>query len=293
MRHAVGGSAAAASVSFIAYLVIYGDLIGLFAAPIAAMVTFVSAMLLAGFFLHMRFEISGPAYFCLHVLVGVLIGATAAKRNPHIVDWHQYLYNRTTLTVLCPSLAAWLYVAFFLPARNLRRSFAAAHPGVTLVVMTLAIPAMAASIVAAPVPADPSCHNVFRGGRLSARAALNVGLRLKKGESTKLRAIYDDFARDFGLSVRRHRGHRSICNDDVLIEGSAVNGQRGYSLLVYPHEARDGWQPLVQELDCRLRMRWEDSMDYTGDKSLEIARPEFLAESCPKRRGPSAALEKL
>jgi hypothetical protein len=248
---------------------------------LAAMVTFLSAMLLAGFFLHMRREISGPAYFILHVLVGVLIGATLAKRNPHIVDWHQYLYNQTTLTVLCPSMAAWLYVALFLPARAVRGTFAAAHPGVTLVVMTLAVPALAAAIVTAPVPADPSCHNVFRGGRLSARAALDVGLRLKKGESTKLRAIYDDFARDFGLSVRRDRGHRSLCNDEVLIEGSAVNGHWGYLLLVYPHEARDGWQPLVQELDCRLRMRWEESMVYIGDDGGEIARPDFLAESCP------------
>ena len=288
MRHALLGSAVAAMVSFIAYLVIYGDLIGMVAAPIAAIATFISAMLLAGFFLHMRFEVSGLTYFILHVVVGVLIGATLAKRNPHIVDWHQYLYNQTTLTVLCPSLAAWLYVACFLPARKAPRSFAATHPGVTLVVMTLAVPAMAASIVTAPVPTDPSCHNVFRGGRLSARPALNVGLRLKKGESTKLRAIYDDFASDFGLSVRRHRGHRSICNDDVLIEGSAVNGHHGYVLLVYPHEARDGWQPLVQELDCRLRMRWEHSMVYIGGHGGEIARPAFLAESCPLEQLPAA-----
>ena len=267
-------------VVFIAYLVIYGPL-GALAAPIAAMVTFLSAMLLAGFFLHMQSRIGGFGYFILHMLVGVDIGATFAARNPHIVDWHQYLYNQTTLTVSCASMAAWLYVASFLPARNVRESFATAHPGVALVVIALAIPAMAASIVAAPVPTDPSCHNVFRGGRLSARPALDVGLRLKKGESTKLRAIYDDFARDFGLSVRRERGHRSICNDDVLLEGSATNGHRGYRLLVYPHEGRDGWQPLVQELDCRLRMRWEASMVYIGGNGGEIARPQFLAESCP------------
>jgi hypothetical protein len=65
-----------------------------------------------------------------------------------------------------------------------------------------------------------------------------------------------------------------------LIEGLAVNGDDGYPLLVYPHEARDGWQPLVQELDCRLRMRWEESMVYFGGHGGEIARPAFLAASC-------------
>lgn len=265
-----------------------------FAGLVGFLIAFLCALALAPVFWYARSRLSEVPYLLLHLSAGLGIGALRAI-NPYATEWYQYVYNHDALLVSCASLGAWLCVILRAPAgrsKSIRSIYGVAALSPMILVLGLLV--LAIPIVVAPVPTDPSCHNVFRGGRSSASPAIRITLWIEQSEKTALGDLYDRFAAEYHLSIRRHpllpeSTQRSICNDDVVIEagGSVRDGQQ--SLAFYPHIGGSGWEPMANDLICRLEARWGDTLVFTGDGGEKIPRPAILGDKCPagERQGTS------
>lgn len=251
---------------------------------IAGGATFCAAIVLSIPFKVARERLSGPAYFLLHLAVGLGIGAYRAAQGPYVFELHQYIFNQDALMVTCASLGAWLFVVLTVsPGGEPRSSGSILRDEKRYPVLLFGLAALVVPILVAPVPEDPSCHNALRGGRTSVQSTLRLMIRIPENQAKRLDSIYGQFAEDYSLSTRRFDSHpdfpyRSLCNDDVKIELTGIfNGDRHVVGFV-EHEHASGWEPLAGELLCRLASEWGvDTITYDGGELGEgIEKPEIF-----------------
>ncbi|MDJ0709524.1 MAG: hypothetical protein QNJ14_03990 [Woeseiaceae bacterium] len=261
--------------------------IGQIAGIVAFGVALFWALILSPIFYFARSNTTEVPYFLLHLGVGVSIGAIRAASNPYASTWTHYVYNHDALLVSCASMAAWLYVVLQTPPGSTRlegrsKASRAASP----VVLILGLALLPIAIISTPIPVDPSCHNVFRGGRTSAAPAILLNIRVPDSDKAELGALYDSFAEDFDLSIRGHRQSadstsRSICNDDVVISAGGTHPPDGrHTLSFFQHISGTGWEPLASELICRIEAKWSDSMTFSGRGGEDIPKPAIVAKDC-------------
>ena len=284
-----GAAAYAALVVGIGMFASYGGGtygIGFFAGCIAFFVALFFASVLAPCFWSARHVMSEFQYFCFHLVVGIGLGTMYAGRNPYALEWHQFVYNHDAFLISCASMAAWLFIALIVPPgkkRKYRDGWVAAF---SPVILFLAAMLLSVPIYVAPVPTDPSCHNVFLGGRTSASPAIRLTIFVGPSGHRKLPELYERFAADYGLSIRGHAyrsdsPQRSICNDDVKIDAGGVFGPEGkHDVAFFPHLGGEGWEPLASELICRLDAEWGDTLTFTGNGGEINALTEIIAAPC-------------
>ena len=260
--------------------------IGQIAGIVAFGVTFFWALVFAPLFYFAKREFSEINYFLLHLGIGLGFGAMRAARNPYVTEIHQYIYNNDAIVVSCASMAAWLYVVLLVKpgdANDKRRLRIRKEYSPFALFVALAV--LAIPISTAPKPTDPSCHNTLRNGRMSASPSVRIRMTIAEDEISELTRVYEQFAADYGLSIRGHAllpeaAQRNICNEDVTISAGGVfkNGRHGIGF--YQSEHGSGWEPMASDLICRLESRWADTMIYTGGGGEEIHKPEIVALGC-------------
>ncbi len=260
--------------------------IGFFAGAIAFGVAFFCALILALPFHLARNKLAEAPYFLLHLIVGIGIGALRATQNPYTNEWHHYIYNYDALLVSCASLAAWLYVVLHVPPGRpkLSRTHSAIVAG-SPVALLAGLVLLPIPIIHSSVPADPSCHNSFRGGRTTARASIRMTISVKQTDKAALSSVYDRFAKDFDLSSRGHpllpeSTQRNMCNDDVKISAGGTHSNGKHSIGFYPHIGGASWEPMASELVCRLESKWGASLTFTGGGGEVISRPSEISQEC-------------
>jgi hypothetical protein len=177
-------------------------------------------------------------------------------------------------------MAAWLYVASHVAPgrkRSKRVSIPADWRPVVLIIGLVLLPI---PIIVAPIPEDPSCHNTLRGERSSASPAAMLHVQIGESKSRELAEIYDQFEDDYSLSVRKHNStSRSICNEDVTIKVGGTPNER-YIVIFYEHTDGAGWEPMANELICRLEAKWGDTMVFTGGGGEEVPKPAIFPKEC-------------
>lgn len=272
-------------VAFTIFFDYRAHVVGGFAALVALVIAFMCTLALAPVFFWARGNISEIAYFLLHLFVGLGIGAYRAAKNPYATDWRDLILVPESLIVVAASLSAWLFVVVTVsPRRPLRRRPESwKNPGrVGLLLVFLVLPA---PVMVSKSATDPSCHNTFRGGRISARPELRLRFQLSERDRARIDMLYDEFAHSHELSVRAHpyvpeSQQRSLCNDDVVFSSGGVFEEGRHGLSVYPHEDAGDWGPLAGSLVCFLEQNVESDIHYTGADGEQIDRPGFLLESC-------------
>ena len=269
--------------------------LGPFVAVLAFVPAFLCAVLLAFLiFAKARVKLNELHYFLLHLGVGVLIGSILAARNPHVTGLWGLVYNHQAALAWTASLAAWLYVVLYVPAGRMHAEVARPKLGeYSPIVLIIGLIVLPIPIIIAPTPTDPSCHNVLRGGRLSASVSGSMRMIVPAEDVSTLVGIYEQFAKDYDLQIRGHAlrpesAQRNICDENVTIVAGGVFSNGQHSILFYQSEAGPGWGEMAGDLVCRLEYHWKDSITFTGKAGEPIEKPAILKIDCadPARRAP-------
>ncbi|MEO0616486.1 MAG: hypothetical protein AAFY69_10190 [Pseudomonadota bacterium] len=280
---------AAGTLAFCLYVGYGGETLGGIAAAVAFFIAFVCAFVLTPVLFVARRVLGETWYFLLHLLIGGAIGVSRSARNLYAENWLDLLLVPDSLMVIMTSMAAWLFVVLSVsagqPSRTRPESWRFWRWGGLFVgFFTLHIPTSVSE-----TPTDPSCHNVFLGGRQSARASVRMNFELSRRERQLIGSWYDRFAGSQGLKVRRHRSpSRSMCNDDILFEAGGVFEGGRHGLSGYPHDGGGDWRPVTGALICYLEGKLDRPIRFTGGGGEDIERPEFALAYCAPPDAPAA-----
>ncbi|MEM6809680.1 MAG: hypothetical protein AAF574_10610 [Pseudomonadota bacterium] len=282
---------AAGTLAFCLFVGYGGQALGGIAAGVAFVIAFVCAFVLTPVFFVARRVLGEVAYLLLHLLIGGAIGINRSAPNLYAEGWLDLVLVPDSLMVIMTSLAAWLFVVLSVtagqPSRKRPESWSLWRWGVLFVgFFTLHIPTSVSE-----TPTDPSCHNVFLGGRQSASPSVRMNFELSERERQLIGSWYDRFAASQALRVRRHRSpSRSMCNDDIVFRvGGVFEGAR-HGVTGYPHDGGEDWQPVTGALICYLEDRIDRPIRFTGGGGEDIERPEFALAYCAPPDAPATGV---
>ncbi len=277
----------AAGVNALAIYVASGGLgsmgVAEIAAAIAFLVTFVASLVLSVAFFELHKRLNDLRYFLAHIVLGLVIGALFVSQNPFAFEWYDFLVSSSALVASVASVAAWLFV--FLRSRRLHRN-STTLGGVGFITLLIGFFLLPVPIVLSSNPTDPSCHNVFSGGRYSARAGLRVEIITSADRGEYLRELYRKFATENGMSADRPsrfptRPVTTICNEDAAYQpGGGTREGQPHFLFVYPHDSDGDWRPTAADLVCFLEKNVAGEIHFTGGEGSRIERPDFLHPEC-------------
>jgi hypothetical protein len=178
----------------------------------------------------------------------------------------------------------------------------AAMPGERRMTAVLTAAATIASVAVAAIPSitmDRSCHNMFRDGRRSVSANLNIDLDIATGDWPAVTTVLEGFGVSHGMSFRDSSSSRpqvkvlglSACTEQVVITAMDQRwASRNYAPLVAGrgvsvgiHDLTDGnaWQPLARELVAEFDSQWPGRVRFIGRDGRSIPRSVALPTSSP------------
>jgi len=209
----------------------------------------------------------------------VVIGIYRIKDKPYSIKPLTFLSSMDALLPICASIAAWLYVFLSAPPRTstnmLSRSMSTNLRRDCLIVgsILLALP-----IVFADQLRDPTCHNSLRD-RNSASPSFMIEMNILAHDIDELDRLYNQFRIDYQLNSRKmyddeRRIPRSLCNEEVKID--IYHEGLGF----YPHKDGSGWEPMANDLMCRLEANWGYSIRYSGNRGKITSRADVFDEPC-------------
>lgn len=291
--------AALYSAAFVALTMGFATTKGSYAAiaPMIAIIAFIlaciSALIFSTLFFYARQHLSEPSYFLLHLVVGVLAGATITKgAYPYATEWHQFIYNPHTLLTTAASISAWFYVYTYTNPKEAAppdsNSVKARHLK-TLLVFWMCL-AIIPYMEIAPIPEDPSCHNVFRGGRTRASPSVRAQFQIEHLSESEVNSfrlnmqdLYRNFALENGLSVKRNeysdaKPITSLCNEKIIVSIGGVVFPGRHRFSIFEHINAKAWEPLISELICQAELLSDEKITFTGGGREEIPKPVFLTE---------------
>jgi hypothetical protein len=174
---------------------------------------------------------------------------------------------------------------------------AATMPGERRMAAALTAAATIASVAVAAIPSvtmDRSCHNMFRDGRRSISASLNIDLDIAMVDWPAVTKVLEDFGVSHGMSFRDSSSNRpqvkvlglSACTEQVVITAidqrwdlrnyEPLVAGRGVPVGIYDLTDGNAWQLLARELVAKLDSQWPGKVRFRDGGGRLIPPPASL-----------------
>jgi hypothetical protein len=174
---------------------------------------------------------------------------------------------------------------------------AATMPGERRMAAALTAAATIASVAVAAIPSvtmDRSCHNMFRDGRRSISASLNIDLDITMDDWSAVTTLLENFGESHGMLFRNSSSSRphvkvlglSACTEQVVINVmdqrwasrnyAPLMPGRGVPVGIYDLTEGNAWRPLARELVDELGSQWPGKVRFRDGGGRFIPSPASL-----------------